>query len=101
VRLIVDDIERSQAPASLNQPDAPVTVPADHVSVPVIVCLKLWIVQRTRTEQGLLTVRARCHMHDTADDRRIGLHVPTLRSWRLQTRRVPHFTLNGAEAGDI
>jgi hypothetical protein len=63
VRLIVGDIERSQAPASLNQPDAPVTVPADHVSVPVIVCSKLWIVQRTRTEQGLLTVRARRRVH--------------------------------------
>ena len=61
--LIVGDIERSRAPASLNQSDAPVTVPADHVSAPVIIMLKLWIVQRTRTEQGLLTARARCHVH--------------------------------------
>jgi hypothetical protein len=89
--LIVGDIERRQAPASLNQPDAPVTVPADHVSGSVIVGLKLWIVHRTRTEQGLLTVRARGHVHEhVADDRPIGRHVPTLRSWRQLTRRVPH-----------
>ncbi len=39
-------------------------MPADHVSAAVIICLKFRIVQRTRTEQGLLTVRARRHVQN-------------------------------------